>query len=313
MTIEDRPQYVMFGSLRSGTTMFRLMLDAHPDLVCPGEADFLTDHLVKNPQGEWRYDLDALSQDRIFRASRARMPDTDEAMAAFRQMTADLVGDDRGALVIVAHRGLDRLLDLCRMLSILHVVRDPRDVARSAVGMGWAGNVFYGVDTWLKTEREWQSLKERFAPGQCLEVHYETLVRTPEETLTDICRFLGRDYDPAMTGYVENSSYDRPDPALAEQWRRKLSAQDIGLVEYRVGDLLEACGYSPNGRQKDPPGVLMRVALWVGNKRGIWAWRVRRHGLRDPLLSAVARRLRLPVLAKSANFRMAQTNNRLRK
>lgn len=312
MIMENQRLYVMFGSLRSGTTLFRLMLDAHPRLVCPGETDFLTDHLVK-AGGKWRYDLEALSKDRIFRASQARLPDTDEAVPAFRQMITDLLGKDEGRLVLVAHRGLDRLLELCMDLSVLHIVRDPRDVARSAIGMGWAGNVFYGVDTWLKTEREWDDLKTRFAPDEQFEVRYESLVRDPEAALTDTCRFLGLAYDPAMTGYFRNSSYDRPDPKLAEQWREKLDVQEIGLVEQKIGHFLENRGYGPSGHPPVSPGVFMRLALWAGNKRGIWAWRIRRHGWRDPVISTLGRRLGLPVLARSANSRMAQTNSRLRK
>ena len=293
--------------------MFRLMLNAHPHLVCPGEADFLTDHLRKDADGRWSYDLEALSRNRIFQTSRARLPDTTEALPAFRQMASDLLGDDDGTLIIVAHRGLDRLLELCGGLNILHVVRDPRDVARSAIGMGWAGHVYYGVDTWLRTEREWQACADRLSRSRVLEVRYETLVRDPEGMLTDICHFLGHDYDPAMLKYAEASNFDRPDPKLAEQWRSKQSPVEVGLVEQRLGDLLVDRGYSPSGHPKIVPGPLMRLALWAQNRRGTWAWRVRRHGWRDPILATLARRLRMPSLATAANARMQQTNRRLRK
>jgi hypothetical protein len=313
MTTKEFPRCVMFGSLRSGTTMLRLMLDAHPDLVCPGEADFLVDFLVKDPQGQWRYDIEGLARNRIFQSSRARLPDIDEAGPAFRQMTADLMGDDEGTLVIVIHRRLERLLDICPDLAVLHMVRDPRDVARSAIGMGWAGTVFYGADTWLTTEREWQRVSNRLAPYQSLTMYYEHLVREPKVALAEISRFVGLDYSPAMMEYVETSSFDRPDPTLAEQWRRKQSEREVALVEYRVGSLLKERGYSPSGQPKIVPGPLMRIALWIQNKKGIWSWRIRRHGWVDPILSAIARRLRLPFIARNATLRMRQTNSRLRK
>ena len=53
----------VYGALRSGTTAFRLMLDAHPLTVNPGEFDFLFDYLHADdtcPDG-WRLDTDALS------------------------------------------------------------------------------------------------------------------------------------------------------------------------------------------------------------------------------------------------------------
>ena len=241
--------------------MFRLMLDAHPHLVCPGEADFLTDYLVENGNGDWVYDLEALSKDRIFQASRANLPDTNDAKTAFGQMTADLAGDENGTLVIVAHRGLDRLLDLCETLKILHVVRDPRDVARSAIGMGWAGHVYYGVGIWLRPELEWQASSDRLGTCKTLEVRYERLVRDPEGMLTELCQFLGTKYHPDMLGYDENSNFDRPDPNLAEQWRRKQTAQEVGLVEERLGDLLEGRGYTPSGHPKVRPGPVLRLRL----------------------------------------------------
>ena len=54
----------VYGGLRSGTTVFRLMLNAHPELSNPGEVDHLFDHIHRAPGGGWRYDLDALSLDR---------------------------------------------------------------------------------------------------------------------------------------------------------------------------------------------------------------------------------------------------------
>ena len=49
----------LYGALRSGTTVFRLMLDAHPLLSTCGEVDFLLDYLEPDssrPDG-WRSPL----------------------------------------------------------------------------------------------------------------------------------------------------------------------------------------------------------------------------------------------------------------
>ena len=130
--------------------------------------------------------------------------------------------------------------------------------------------------------REWTSCGDRLLPDNILEVRYETLVRTPEAVLTDVCRFLGKDFAPGTMEYADTSTYDRPDPKLTEQWRHKLNATALGLVEQRAGDLLEQRGFAPSGYPKMSPTILQRIALWTVNKRGIWAWRVRRHGWRDP-------------------------------
>src|SRR6056297_3992604 len=66
----------VFGALRSGTTLLRLMLKSHPGIQSPGEADFLFDHVAPAGDGGWRYDRAALERDRIFRAKHIAMPET---------------------------------------------------------------------------------------------------------------------------------------------------------------------------------------------------------------------------------------------
>ena len=39
------PPVALYGALRSGTTLFRLILKHHPALHNPGETDFLLDHI----------------------------------------------------------------------------------------------------------------------------------------------------------------------------------------------------------------------------------------------------------------------------
>ena len=65
----------VYGALRSGTTLLRLMLDAHSRLSCPGETDFLFDHLRMQSDPPV-YDEEALERNRIYRAHRARYAGT---------------------------------------------------------------------------------------------------------------------------------------------------------------------------------------------------------------------------------------------
>lgn len=297
---------MLFGALRSGTTMLRLMINGHSQLVCPGETDFLTDYLVPTPGGGWHYDLESLAENRIFQDSRAKLPDTAEAGPAFRSMVADLRGGDSGTLVLVLHRGLARLLDLVPDIPILHLVRDPRDVARSAIGMGWAGHVYYGARIWLQSEEEWERVAPRLADDQSLELRYEPLVHDPEAVLGKICNFLGKRYDPAMLSYSERSTYDRPDPSLTEQWRKKWGPHELSVTEPLFGDLLVRRGYEPSGQPATFPSRATRLAMWAANKRFVWNFRIRKFGLRDPLLTALARRVGLPQLATPARRRMQE-------
>ena len=113
--------------------------------------------------------------------------------------------------------------------------------------MGWAGNVWFGVDGWLKAENYWQKVTKSVSPEQCLTLSYEALVTDPVQKLTEICEFIGLDYDPLMLSYPERTTYSLPDVKFLQRWGKKLSERNIQLVEARTADHLVARGYELSG------------------------------------------------------------------
>jgi len=202
------------------------------------------------------------------------------------------------------HRGLSRALDEFPEMRVIHLLRDPRDVARSSIGMGWAGHVYYGVDHWMQTEDEWQRCKDRFALGQVLELTYEDLILHPEEKLEKIVGLAGQDYDPDMLEYDGDSTYTKPDPNLTMQWKRKQTAQEIGLVEAKIGNRLSLAGYTQSEHARIQPSPAMKARLWLQNKRGVWKFRVSRFGFRDPFVAALSKRLGLSSINRNAQRRI---------
>jgi len=133
----------VYGALRSGTTLLRLMLNAHPQLSCPGETDFIFDHLHGTDTAA-HYDETALERDRIYRAHRTLYAGTPLPDLTPDALINRIAGTDNIA-VLMLHRRISRALALYPDLRVIHFLRDPRDVARSSIGMGWAGNVYYGL------------------------------------------------------------------------------------------------------------------------------------------------------------------------
>lgn len=299
---QDTPIVVLYGSLRSGTTLLRLVLDSHPGMTCPGERDFLLDYWM--PDG--RLDRDGLADDRIFRSSGLDLPDGDDPGTAFRQMLAQERARTDGVLVVVLHRGLAHLLDLLPDVPIIHLLRDPRDVAKSSIEMGWAGTTWHGVGHWIETEQAMRDQAPRLRPGQRLEVRYEALIGDHVAGLTRLCGFVGLPFDPAMLAYHQTSSYGLPDPSRAYQWRHKQAPQDIALVEYRVGPLLAACGYEPSGHPVVAPGRVLRMRLTARNVARRWGLRFARYGVVDPVLATIAYRTGRPGLGRKARLRMSE-------
>jgi len=278
---------VVYGALRSGTTLLRLMLNGHPRFNCPGEMDFIVDHL----EDSGHYDMEALQANRIYRAHEASFPDHPLKAPTPQDFIARVSGPDQDVAVLILHRHLDQALDLFPDLKVVHLMRDPRDVARSSIGMGWVGNVYYGVDHWIGTMRNWEKALPKLPEGQRLIVSYEDLITNPEETLGKICAFSGLVFDPHMMSYDADSTYSKPDPSLTVQWKRKQTQREIGLVEGKIGPLLQMAGYDPSGHRVLYPGALARLGLWVENKRGEWRARITRYGVVNTVLLAVANKL----------------------
>lgn len=300
MSKSSRNMFV-YGALRSGSTLLRLMLDGHPRLSCPGESDFMFDY-VSVRGGVRVLDLDALQRDWIFAGLGFDLPGGSAEAAVFS--LADQVRMQCDIGVMVLHRGIDRALDFFGDARIIHLVRDPRDVARSSVPMGWAGNAYCGVDHWIRTEEAWTAVQDRLQPGQVLEVRYEDLVRSPEAVLTRICDFAGIGYDAAMMGYDQRSSYARPDPEKAEQWRKRLTPREVAQLEAKLGARLFAHGYRASGHPPVSPGAFADIALRLQSKHKVWSRKFGDYGVVDPIMVTVAHRMRLPDLASGAKKRI---------
>jgi hypothetical protein len=159
--------------------------------------------------------------------------------------------------------------------------------------MGWAGNVWYGAERWLEAEALWDRLAPRLDAQQRFELRYEDLIRAPEAELTRLCAFLGTDYDPGMLDYSKDSTYERPDPHLIGQWRKKLAPEELALLEARIGPRLRARGYEESGVPAARVGCLRRLALAFENRAGRLRFRRERYGLGLVLASRLARTLAL--------------------
>ena len=292
----------VYGALRSGTTLLRLMLDAHSQLACPGETDFLFDHL-RGSDPSTPYDRNVLERSRIYRAHRDMYADQPLSELTPTAFVNRIAGPNKIA-VLMLHRHISRALALFPDLRIVHLLRDPRDVARSSIGMGWAGNVYYGIDHWLDTEADWTNVSPQVPHENVLTVHYENLISEPEATLRAMCSFLNVDYEPAMLEYDKTSTYSKPSKELTFQWKHKQSQREIALVENKIGKLLTDRGYEPSGVVPHAPSVLEKASLKFDNKRAQWTRRVRRYGIVDPLIIALARRLNAPELSAAAQRRL---------
>lgn len=298
------PPFFLVGSERSGTTLLRLMLARHPRIECAPEFEFVVEYM---PDDERWPDLaayhDWLDVNRVFRLSGLQVDRSLEYPALVRsfldQYCAPSAKPIRGATV---HKHFNRLDKIWPQARYVHLLRDGRDVARSCIGMGWAGNVWHATDRWTHALGLWAGLKRRMPADHLLEVRYEDLILSPEETLGEICRFLGSEFDEAMLGYTEESTYARPDPDLVQQWKRKLSPDELALLETRIGGRLRANGYEESGVPPAPVGAGRRLSLALGNRLGRFGARRQRYGARLVISGYLARTFGLTAWARKVTL-----------
>ncbi len=281
MNYHRSPSFIMVGPLRAGTTMLRLLMAHHPRISCVGEFEEPVSQ-IKNcwPDVEWYRKL--LAQDRAAIAKRYELhPAIDDYPTLVRSMWDQLAARQSKSIVgCTIHSRFDKAHELWPEAKLIFIVRDPRDVARSCVGMGWAGEPTHAVDYWLEPVRRWCELRRSLARESYVEVRYEDLLRQPESVLDRCCRLLGERFDPAMLDYHRNSTYEPLDPSLAEQWRRKLPPRLAEIIDSRCADFMGRFGYTASVSQPRPASRLERWRLLIENRIGRFSFRLRRYGLR---------------------------------
>lgn len=256
---------VMGGAPRSGTTVLRKLFDRHPEICSGAETKLFV------PAA---YNLEWLARSyEIPLADLAAMRDRSTSQAAFIDDFAARVRTDAGKVRWAEKtpqniRNLDWITDRFPQASIIHIIRDARDVVCS----------MRGHPDWRWVDGEWQKVLvprsvEWYArrwladvaaglawrgDSRYVEVRYEDLVADPGPALRSICDAIGAGHDAewlASVGQAEASSgaderqTKRPDyegalsAASVGRWRTDLSADEQAEVERLCGPQLLELGY----------------------------------------------------------------------
>ncbi len=310
--------FFVVGCGRSGTTLLRNMLTAHPQLAIPVESLFMVDYLRAAPDAsperlkrlivndyefrEWglpltRDDLDGCHTPLDMMNRIHALYCEQQGKPYWGQKTPRFV---RHGALVKQHYPNGRFIN---------VIRDPRAVVNSLMKSNLhRSNPYYGSHRWVMDVQFGLALAEQF-PGDVYHVTYEDLVTQPVETLTDLCQFIGVSFDPAM---VEEHMQNRDDfsqifdqiharlegpiqTSRVDAWRKRLTARDIALIESITGALMVEVGYQPDRLDIKVPAayvswlrlqrywalllqIIDRVFRWR-RQLGSYVWRKLRLGL----------------------------------
>ncbi|MGH7942349.1 MAG: sulfotransferase family protein [Limisphaerales bacterium] len=150
---------------------------------------------------------------------------------------------------------LDQLFPEARLIQM---VRDPRAVIASRKKWNIKQKGHYTEAHQLA--REWnrcarQIPRLRSNPGRFLVVHYEDLVRDPMQTLREVCRFGGFEFNESMLqptragdGWQGNSAFYKAfngiSAAPTDKWKESLTQDEIWWIELHCRKGMKLAGYA---------------------------------------------------------------------
>lgn len=269
----ESPIFIV-GHPRSGTTLLRFMLSSHSRIHIPDETGFVP-FLRPDVSAPLSTDQVTAVVHRIGRLNRFwadMVPDIDEFYRALPEPTLSAVLDalyrQRIAEFGAARWGdktplyvqyIPTLLTLFPQANFIHMIRDGRDAALSALAKWGAErrylDVFYLMVNWNRNVRAGCKAKNIVPAGQYAEFHYEELVSTPEVIIRRVCEFLGEEFEPAMLkqnqlaarvggGIDAHIEVQRPiSDSSVGRWRQELNPFQKKLADRLAGSTLTEFGY----------------------------------------------------------------------
>lgn len=252
------------GCGRSGTTVFKEILQRHPAVACGPEASFFgIKFYPANISNRWPFTFAEI--DAWVARTDSVVQFADEFLTRYAQGEGKTLWADKTPNNV---RATGRILHAFPNGRFIHVLRDPRDVVCSlrhhpkeiirsgrvmpvktnkpiaVCARRWANDVAFG-------------LPYRGHP-RYMEVRYEDLVGDAEAVMRRVCSFLGLDYSDDLmrptndteakrasvlnnagaTGRLTGSSIGR--------WERDLSAAERRTTATICGELMIAAGYAEN-------------------------------------------------------------------
>jgi hypothetical protein len=254
-TVYAHPPYHM------GRDLIMRLHDAIPGGVSSAAFRILRENAVSRV-GKYRGDAEA---ERLAKWLDQQTELSPHAIARFvyQEMPLDAHGKHAFIKENNAHQMLPFIVDCFPDAKIVFQVRDPRDFLLSAVARRsrWLGNKFGSVRNALNVWRDDQmgglAAYGLLGRERVFLQRYEDLVGRFEETMTDLCAFLGISFDDGMRNFHQAEHAQNlavkggprenlAKPLMTEnfrKYRKGLSSGRIKMVEAHVGDLMDRFGY----------------------------------------------------------------------
>ena len=273
---QENPVFIL-GVPRSGTTLLRLLLNAHSKIAICGEIHFFDQ--VKEIQKR----LPELNKDNLEQFfsllnntySLQKLTRKDELFANVKKLLLkeEKISYEKFYLYLMQEyatldnkkiigektpqniRYVNDIYKIFPNAKIIHIIRDPRAAIASMLKVDWTANdviintLKWKIDILFSQEYEKNPLNFK-------EIHYEDLIKFPEKTLKELCDFIGVEYEKAILDFHKTAKQyigNQPEKVNTfkplstdslNKWKEQLSEEQIYIIEMLAGSYIQKLGYT---------------------------------------------------------------------
>lgn len=270
-----RGRFVVLGFLRSGTTLLRRLLDAHPDISCPPETNLISGcgrFLEDSPTVDGLrigalpgLAFSGVGAETVYAALREMVFGIEEEIAAGKPVWVEKTAAD----IFYLERIEPMLVGHCRFIC---VTRNPLDVIASVKdlcdGMDQFlpellpfvrrhGSLFDAfAEAWIDRQMALDAFVDRHA-AQCFSYRYEDLTADPAGALGRLLAFMGLEGDvdailraafrgDAKVGLGDWKTYEtgKVETGRAERWRESVPNSTAARLLPALSPLMRRHGYA---------------------------------------------------------------------
>jgi hypothetical protein len=295
----DRSPIFVVGAARSGTTLLRMMLNAHPRIYLTHEASFYLTMRGPARGMAGRQWLERYVSTFSFKWLRlaagplfARLPadaPIEEAVRLVMKTKAERYGKSRfGDKTPLHAMCLKQIFADFPDAKVIHLVRDPRDTVASLDRMPWATsstalNGFY-VELQIRAVAHF---RDRIHVAR-----FEDLLADPRRVLRAILEYVGEPWDDAVLDHEHHIARDDVPPfpwflsamtnlrphAEEPAYLRQFGPEWIRVIESMSAFTMRRYGYSPAVLGREPSHLeRARVVLRETGEIGRSLWRLLRY------------------------------------
>ena len=245
----------ILGNPRSGTSLFRLMLNSHSMINATPECGFLhwwykkyadwdLSCVTSNRLDEYISDLESSKRIEDWKMDYAQLKEkivqeNPDNYAKLGEIVYVFYGEQKGKKAkVIADKNnyyINHFNDLNEIwpdAKYILVIRDGRDVACSYLNIEtlvtnspYKPKLSTDIKTiakeWLTNNQNVLSFSESLNNNQFMVIRYEDFVTDSELYLTKVCNFLGLNFESNMLNYYIKNAKEQDEPLSSLDWKKK--------------------------------------------------------------------------------------------